>query len=250
MELHDYAIFLSLALVCEILGTISGFGSSILFVPMAALYFDLKTVLGITAVFHVFSNVFKILLFRKGVDKNIVVKLGIPAIVFVLIGSWITTIIALKEIELFLAIALVGLAVFLLINKDKALPKTNGSLYISGTLSGFLAGIAGTGGAIRGIALTAFRLPKNAFIATSAIIDLGVDLARTVIYLAYGYVEKELFLLIPFLAAISALGSYIGKRLLKFMPERIFRFMVLGIIIITALYTVVKLLFFEETGPN
>lgn len=248
MELHDYVIFLSLALVCEILGTISGFGSSILFVPMAALYFDLKTVLGITAVFHVFSNVFKIMLFRKGVDKEVVVKLGIPAILFVLIGSWITTIIAIREIELFLAIALVGLALFLLINQDKALPKTNGSLYLSGTLSGFLAGIAGTGGAIRGIALAAFRLPKNAFIATSAIIDLGVDVSRMIIYLSYGYVEKELFLLIPFLAGVSAVGSYIGKRLLKFMPERIFRFMVLGIIIVTALYTVVKLLFFDEAA--
>lgn len=149
---------------------------------------------------------------------------------------------------MFLAIALVGLALFLLINQDKALPKTNGSLYLSGTLSGFLAGIAGTGGAIRGIALAAFRLPKNAFIATSAIIDLGVDVSRMIIYLSYGYVEKELFLLIPFLAGVSAVGSYIGKRLLKFMPERIFRFMVLGIIIVTALYTVVKLLFFDEAA--
>lgn len=77
---ENYFIFIALAFVSEILGTVSGFGSSILFVPVASVFFDFKTVLGITAVFHVFSNLSKIALFRKGVRKDIVLKLGIPAV--------------------------------------------------------------------------------------------------------------------------------------------------------------------------
>ena len=56
----QYFIFFLLALLAEIVGTISGFGSSILFVPLASLVLDFKVVLGITAVFHVFSNLSKI----------------------------------------------------------------------------------------------------------------------------------------------------------------------------------------------
>jgi uncharacterized membrane protein YfcA len=53
-------IFLFLALIAEIVGTVGGFGSSVFFVPIANIYFSFETVLGITALFHVFSNLSKI----------------------------------------------------------------------------------------------------------------------------------------------------------------------------------------------
>ena len=100
--MEKYALFLSLAFLSEIIGTVSGFGSSILFVPIASLFFDFKTVLGITAVFHVFSNLSKIVLFRKGINKEIALKLGIPAVVFVMIGAWLTTLIPTEKLSLFM----------------------------------------------------------------------------------------------------------------------------------------------------
>ena len=84
---NNYGLFIALAFISEVLGTVSGFGSSILFVPVASLFFDFKTVLGITAVFHVFSNLSKIALFRKGINKELTIKLGIPAFIFVIIGA-------------------------------------------------------------------------------------------------------------------------------------------------------------------
>lgn len=58
-------VFGILALLAEIIGTIGGFGSSLFFVPIAQFFFDTKTVLGLTAVFHVFSNSSKLFLFIK-----------------------------------------------------------------------------------------------------------------------------------------------------------------------------------------
>ena len=70
--LEDISIvFLILALLAEIIGTVGGFGSSVFFVPLAAFYFDFQTVLGLTAVFHLSSNISKIGLFRKGIDIGI-----------------------------------------------------------------------------------------------------------------------------------------------------------------------------------
>ena len=110
--MEKYALFLSLALLSEIIGTVSGFGSSILFVPIASLFFDFKTVLGITAVFHVFSNLSKIVLFRKGINKEIALKLGIPAVVFVMIGAWLTTLIPTEKLSLFMNMAIVLLSIY------------------------------------------------------------------------------------------------------------------------------------------
>jgi uncharacterized membrane protein YfcA len=240
--MEKYALFLSLALLSEIIGTVSGFGSSILFVPIASLFFDFKTVLGITAVFHVFSNLSKIVLFRKGVNKEIALKLGIPAVVFVMIGAWLTTLIPTEKLSLFMNMAIVLLSIYLMINFNKPIQQNNTNLYIGGTVSGFLAGLVGTGGAIRGITLAAFQLPKEIFIATSALIDLGVDSSRAAIYVSSGYFKKEYLFLIPFLIGISILGSYIGKLILVKTSERIFRFIVLGVIIITALFQVITVM--------
>lgn len=238
-----YALFVFLALISEIIGTVSGFGSSILFIPIASLFFDFKTVLGITAVFHVFSNLSKIALFRKGINKDIAIKLGIPAIIFVIIGAYITTFLPTQKIELGMNMMLVVLAIYLFINFNKTLKQTNQNLVLGGVASGFLAGIAGTGGAIRGITLSAFQLSKDAFVATSAFIDLGVDFSRAVVYMSNGYFSKEYLFLIPILIGVSFLGTYLGKLLLKRTSELVFRYIVLGVIILTAVVQIVKYYF-------
>lgn len=239
--MEKYYLFLFLAFVSEILGTISGFGSSILFVPIASVFFDFKTVLAITAVFHVFSNFSKITLFRKGIRKDIVLKLGIPAVIFVTFGAYLTTFLPTKEIEIGMNIVLIFLAIFLLIKFNKPIQQSNKNLYLGGISSGFLAGITGTGGAIRGITLAAFQLPKEIFIATSALIDLGVDTSRAIIYTSNGYFEKEYIFLIPFLIIISFIGSYVGRLILNKTSETIFRFLVIGVIFITAAIQVMKM---------
>ncbi|MBL7788193.1 MAG: sulfite exporter TauE/SafE family protein [Chitinophagales bacterium] len=238
--LEKYYLFIILALFSEIIGTVSGFGSSILFVPVASMFFDFKTVLGITAVFHVFSNLSKIALFRKGVNKNIALKLGIPAVIFVIIGAWFTTFLPTQKMELLMNILLVALSIYLLINFNKTVQQTNTNLYLGGIVSGFLAGLVGTGGAIRGITLAAFQLSKDIFIATSALIDLGVDVSRAIVYVSNGYFRKEYLILMPFLIIISILGSYIGKIILKYTSETTFRYIVLTIIILTSIFQTLK----------
>lgn len=231
----QYFIFFLLALLAEIVGTISGFGSSILFVPLASLVLDFKVVLGITAVFHVFSNLSKIYLFQKGIDKQIALKLGIPAVLFVTLGAWLTNYIPQKEIELGMNFIIFSIALYMMSGHHKRIKESNTNLYLGGTLSGFFAGLIGTGGAIRGITLAAFNLEKDAFIATSAIIDMGVDVSRAGVYIASGYFQREHVILIPFLIIISIAGSYAGKRILNYIPEKTFQYIVLGVILLTSL---------------
>ncbi|MFL0162878.1 sulfite exporter TauE/SafE family protein [Aquirufa salirivi] len=231
--METYTLFFFLALLAEIIGTVSGFGSSILFVPLASLILDFKIVLGVTAVFHVFSNTSKILLFRKGIDKNIVLKLGIPAVLFVVLGALLTNYIPQKKIELSMNIIILALSIYMMTGAHNRIQKSNQNLYTGGAISGFLAGLIGTGGAIRGITLAAFQLEKDVFIATSAVIDFGVDLSRAVVYISQGYFHQEHLILIPFLIIISIVGTYLGKIILTKISEKVFHYLVLSVIIIT-----------------
>ncbi|MFI5172630.1 MAG: TSUP family transporter, partial [Chitinophagales bacterium] len=113
MDFYDILIFLSLALLSEIAGTLGGFGSSLFFVPLAGFFFDFTSVLALTAIFHVFSNLFKIFLFGKYTNLRILILVGLPGILMVFIGAVLTTFINTFYIEIILGIFLIVFSTFL-----------------------------------------------------------------------------------------------------------------------------------------
>lgn len=229
--------FLFFALVAEVVGTIGGFGSSVFFVPIANFYFDFETVLGLTAMFHVASNLSKIAQFRKGLNKRLILYLGIPAVLFVIVGGLLAKYVNKDYLELGLGVFLVVLSLLFLIKKDLVIKDGNAEAIAGGTLSGFLAGLLGTGGAVRGLTMAAFNLEKNIFIATSAVIDFGVDFTRTIVYFLNGFIRAEYLVYVPFLVAIGWVGTWIGKRILKYIPQDKFKklslLLILGIGVVT-----------------
>ncbi|MFY7730978.1 MAG: sulfite exporter TauE/SafE family protein, partial [Flavobacterium sp.] len=68
----------------------------------------------------------------------------------------------------------------------------------------------------------------------------GVDSSRAVVYISNGYFKEQYLLLIPFLIGISIVGSYLGKLILQQTSEKVFRYIVLSIIVITSVFETVK----------
>jgi hypothetical protein len=93
------------------------------------------------------------------------------------------------------------------------------------------------------LVLSGFGLEKNIFIATSAVIDLGVDSSRAAIYIYNGNFLKEHIVFIPALIAISILGTWIGKICLQYISEIIFRKFVLMVIIFTSVFYTAKYIY-------
>jgi len=236
-------IFLFLALIAEIIGTIGGFGSSVFFVPIANFYFDFESVLGLTAIFHLSSNLSKIVLFKKGLDKRLLLNMGIPSVLFVLIGGMLTKVFNNTFLEVFLGIFLVIIALLFLIKKELVINPIRRNAIIGGSLSGFSAGLLGTGGAIRGLTLTAFNLEKSVFIATSAFIDFMIDFSRTFVYYFNGYIHKHDLIYVPFLFVIGIVGTALGKKILQYIPQDKFKKISLILILLIGLSTLIKLFF-------
>lgn len=235
-------LFYILAFISEIVGTVGGFGSSVFLIPLGGFFFDFQTVLAVTAVMHVFSNISKLVMFYKGINWRLMLLIGLPAVIFVLLGSWLSTILYLKYAELVLGIFLIAFSIFFFWKPDFKIEPTKPNAIYGGTVSGFLAGLIGTGGAVRGLSLAAFNLEKNMFIATSAAIDFFVDASRTVVYLNNGYLEKEYYTTIPFLLAVAILGSYTGKLILKYISGVQFKKIVLSFVLIIGVIMIWKTL--------
>lgn len=231
----SYLIFYVLAFLAEIIGTIGGFGSSLFFVPLANFYFDFHTVLGITAMFHLFSNASKISLFKEGLDKKLIYWIGIPSVMFVIIGALLSNYLDNKNAELYIGLFLSSFSILILVFPNIKLRATKNNSIAGGAASGLLAGLLGTGGAVRGLTMAAFNLEKNIFLASSAVIDMAVDSSRFIVYLIQGYMKWNFLYYIPFLIIIAYAGSYIGKRILNKLSQDYFRKASLILILITGL---------------
>ncbi|MES2837093.1 MAG: sulfite exporter TauE/SafE family protein [Bacteroidota bacterium] len=235
-------LFIFLALLAEIIGTVSGFGSSLLFVPIASYFFDFHSVLGITALFHLSSNISKIYLFKRGIDWKLVLKIGIPAIVFVSFGAYLSKYLTTNYLEIGLAIFLIAVSLLFLIVQNIQLKPNLFNALAGGSISGFVAGLVGTGGAVRGITLAAFSLEKNTFIATSALIDFFIDASRSVVYFNNGYMHKHDLFLVPILLVVSIVGTLAGKKILNYVSEQNFKKIVLYTVLIVGISTLLKVI--------
>jgi uncharacterized membrane protein YfcA len=240
MNFETLLLFFFLALLAEVLGTIGGFGSSLFFVPIAGFFFDFHSVLGITALFHLSSNVSKIAMFRKGFDKRLLLTIGVPAVLFVILGAFLSRYVENKWLELFLSFFLIAISLLLITFKKFRLKPTLVNSIGGGAFSGITAGLLGTGGAIRGLTLAAFNLEKEVFIATSAIIDLGIDISRSVVYFSDGYMHRHDMYLVPVLLIVSIAGTFVGKKLLQLFSQEQFRLLVLLLILCVGIATLVK----------
>jgi len=235
-------LFLLLALVSEVLGTVGGFGSSMFLVTLARLLYPLQTVLAITAMLHVASNTSKLWLFRGQWNGALLLRIGLPGIGGVVLGAWLGTVLVWAWADVTLGAFLVIFSLLLLLRPTLRLQPTTAVATSGGSIAGFLAGWLGTGGAVRGLILAAFELDAATFIATSAAIDWGIDASRTVIYLSHGYFPWTDWPLIPLAFVAATLGSWLGKKIVDRLQPGQFRRIVLGLILLIGAFTLVRAL--------
>ncbi|MGC9516421.1 MAG: sulfite exporter TauE/SafE family protein [Methanomicrobiales archaeon] len=227
-------IFFLVAYIAEVIGTSAGFGSSTIFLPLALFFVDFPTALILVAIFHIFGNLGRITFFRKGIHKKLILIFGVPSIVLTVIGAYMVPFISQDILKLILGIFLIFFSILSIYKPDLRFPATKKSSIMGGSISGFLAGLIGTGGALRGAFLMAFNLQKATYIATAAVIALAVDITRIPIYLSEGFLNPDLYYYIPLLFIVSVAGSYTGKRIVnKIHQEKFKKFVLIVIILIS-----------------
>jgi uncharacterized membrane protein YfcA len=236
-------IFLLLAFIAEVIGTVGGFGSSVFFVPIGNFYFDFYSVLGLTAIFHLSSNLSKIVMFKQDLNKKLLLQIGIPSVIFVTLGGLLSKVFDSALLEIALGAFLIGFSLLFLIKPKLEVSPNKRNAVLGGSLSGFSAGLLGTGGAIRGLTMAAFNLEKSVFVATSAFIDFMIDLSRSVVYYFNGYIHKHDLIYVPFLFAIGVVGTYLGKRILAHIPQDKFKRLSLIFVLLIGLVTAGNIIF-------
>ena len=214
MDWPDAILFMACAFAAEVIGTMAGFGAATIITPIAVLFMDMRTAIAVVACFHLFGNASRLFFFRRHVAWPFCFQFGLAAVVCGVVGANLTTQMSSSLIKLvFGAFLLLYVAITQLAADRVHLPKGRSMLLGGGAASGFIAGLIGTGGAIRSACLLAFGLPKEVYLGTSAAIALAVDATRVPIYLTGQLLPQSMVPMVVGLIGVAFAGAWLGRRL-------------------------------------
>ncbi len=229
----EYILICIVAFLVAILTFFSGFGLGTILTPVFMLFFPVELAIALTGVVHFFNNVFKIFLVGGKANKGVLLRFGIPAVIFSFIGAWVLLRIPdaqpLFEYEMFgktfvvfpvkfvISLLLLIFASWDLIPYFQRLQFGKDKLPIGGMLSGFFGGLSGNQGALRSAFLIKAGLTKEAFIGTAVVVSTFVDFTRLSVYATRmdqsGLTDNLVLVISATLSAIA--GAYLGLKLLK-----------------------------------
>lgn len=206
------------------IGTLTGFGTSTIMVPVLLLFYPLAPTLFLVGIIHWFGDIWKVALFKGGVRWRLIFLFGIPGVLFTFLGASFVFSIPETLLSQILGGFLLAYVSFLFINPTFKFKQNASTAVTGGALSGFFAGIFGVGGAVRGAFLSTFDLPKDIYIATSGAIALTIDSVRLIIYFSKGATlpPKIFWGLLLFIPA-SFVGAQIAKKIVDRIPQKKFR---------------------------
>jgi uncharacterized membrane protein YfcA len=232
---EEIILFFVSGLIAEIIGTMAGFGSSTIFLPLALLFVDFKTAIILVSIFHLFGNLSRIIFFREGFDRRVILQFGVPSVLLSLLGAFLIGVLPHPVLKLILGIFLITTSASFLIKPGLKLPANTGTFIAGGSTTGFITALVGTGGALRATLLQGFNIEKVKYIATTATIALATDVTRIPVYISQGFLTQQYYLYLPILFVIALAGSFIGRKIVKKIDQEKFRKMVLVAIILVSI---------------
>lgn len=206
----------------------SGFGLGTLLMPVMALFFPIELSILLTAIVHLFNNLFKLTLFYKNIHWKTIIRFAPTAILGAWLGSILLTFVGQLNRDIIVPYTntttnfvnlIIGflLLIFALLewspeNKRPSFDKR--WLPLGGILSGFFGGLSGHQGALRSAFLIRTQLSKESIIATGIIIATFIDLTRMSQYVQN--MDRNIFTdhskVLLFAIVCSSAGVILGKK--------------------------------------
>ena len=236
---HDgFLVVVALASVAAgATAAVAGFGIGSLITPLVAIRLGTPMAVAVVVVPHAAATVFRAWRLRRAVDWPLFYRFGIASALGGLAGALLFARSSGPVLTRVLGALLILTALSGLTGWASRVRLPRWAAVVLGVLSGFFGGIVGNQGGIRAGALLGVGLSPAAFVATSTMSGVIVDLARAPIYLRQR--GDALLGVWPIVAAatIGALaGTLLGERALLGLSIERFRILVAALVGVLGLW--------------
>lgn len=230
-------LLLSAAMIGSAKAGIKGMG--MLAIPIMATVFGGKVSAGLVLPMLSMADLLAVRYYNRDADWSYIWKLLPAAALGVLLGVWVGYYIDDDTFKVLMGIIVIGSLALMLIQEKRGLPPAITQSYVFGAIFGLLGGfstmIGNAAGPIMSVYLLAVLLPKNSFIGTGAWFFLIINLFKFPFHIfIWKTITWESFTLDLLTLPAIVLGVWIGIKVIKFIPEKEFRYFVIVMTLIAA----------------
>jgi uncharacterized membrane protein YfcA len=230
------------AVLAGAIASVSGFGIGSLLTPLLAMRVGTKLAVAAVSVPHVAATGFRFWLLRTHVDRRLLLSFGLMSAAGGLVGALLHAYAESPALTIVFGGLLIFTGVLGLTGLSERLRFRGWVAWVAGALSGLLGGLVGNQGGIRSAAMLGFDVPRHAFVGTATAVGLIVDGARMPVYLVTQ--GREVASLWPFLVTATAgtlIGTVFGERVLRRLPEALYRRLVAGLVLALGVFTLLRI---------
>ena len=218
-------------------------GVALFTIPIMAIIFGGKDSSGLMLPLLVMADLFAVTYYRRHVNWSSLVKLfpsaAVGVILATLIGNYIDDQLFRSVMGIIIFVSLAIMLWMETANKD-AIPDYMWFAILMGLLGGFTSMIGNLAAAVMALYLLSMRLPKNEYIGTGAWFFLAVNVFKVPFHVfAWHTISLNSFYLNVALLPIIALGAFVGIRIVRIIPEKQYRWLILAATGIAAIIMVI-----------
>ena len=214
-------------------------GVGMMVVPILANAFGGRPSVGLLLPILIFADVFAVTWYNRHAEWKHIIRLlpwalgGI--LVATLVGKFISDL-AFNRLLAALVIGGIGVLVWQDVRSGKLrIPTSRWFAASMGLLGGFSTMIGNAAGPVMALYLLTMRLPKNVYIGTGAWFFFIVNLSKVPLHIwSWGTITLDSFLLDVMLIPAIAGGAFLGIWLVRLLPEKIFRIIIIATTLLSA----------------
>lgn len=226
------ALVMIVAVVAGAVASIAGFGIGSLLTPLLAARMGTGLAVSVVSIPHAIGTAWRLWRLRRAVDWKVLKDFGLCSAVGGLAGALLHASVGGSILTCVFAVLLIFAGMTELLGFSQRFRLGSRVSWFSGLISGLLGGLVGNQGGVRSAALLGVELRRDAFVATATATALLVDAARVPVYLwTDGRSIVEQWPLVVLAGCGVLIGTAIGQRTLRHIPEPVFRKMVALIVL-------------------
>ena len=217
---------------------ISGAGLAV--VPLMAYVFGGKPSTGLLLPLLIMADIFAVYYYNRHAQWSYILKLLPWAFAGILVATFTGKYISDKLFSHIISyLVIIGVVLMIwqeLKGKNISVPDYAWFAALMGLAGGFSTMIGNAAGPIMALYLLAMHLPKNVFIGTGAWFFLIVNLSKVPLHIfIWKTINLETFTFDLLILPAILIGVFVGIKIVKLIPEKLFKAIILATTLITAL---------------
>ncbi len=217
------------------LAAVAGFGGAAVLLPILVWAFGVRDAVPILTVVQLIGNASRVWFNRREVAMPVVGSFARGAVPLSVAGAAVFATAPPPVLQ-----RLLGLFLLLTVAYRHTRVGRNARVGLRGfaglgAVSGFLSALLGSVGPLQAPFFLAYGLVKGAYIGTEALATVVMHVVKLTVYQRYALLSVVSVGTGLAIGVVMILGSYVGKRLLDRVPERVFPLLIEAVLIVAGL---------------